>query len=502
MYVPLPDERPRASVANLIGRFEQQVKKNPQSSNPIVIPGRSTSVASDITGDSAKEAIKERREWPPKAVSSSAEPPAPIKATPFSTKPGPFVAPEPPSSENKPDAPVAREPSPPASSPPIAEPSEPAVKAEDPQKKKGEESAAAGEQPHAPEKAPKAQTTKGAKSAPPSAFRTPTKAPVKATPRSVSNASSTPALRPQHTGPSATSTSSTRKSVTPRTAPNTPSRPKTSSGTPSSSLRARTPVSSSRSKTPTPSKTPAAATVPLRSKTPSNLFAPTAASLARSRNASAETNTPARKATLSSSAADRLSKPTASSLSKSRSPPPSTMSPPRGSPSARGAKTAQRGAKPKVATPAKSGAKKGVPGETNGHGVGATSPVSDAPHSDDARGLHDEPLEHEAGADVNEHEHEGQEVDSHHVADESALAASSPEPQHAPDSPAEEETEDRSATPTKHEALSEGLEEENGVESKVGTDIEDMVSLLEQAKARPISIVSIPDDVNDIPDED
>ncbi|KAF8807045.1 hypothetical protein BYT27DRAFT_7004271, partial [Phlegmacium glaucopus] len=59
----LPDERPRQSVANLIGRFETQNKRLSISASS---PSRSSSVVSHITGDSVKEEIKEKREWPPK----------------------------------------------------------------------------------------------------------------------------------------------------------------------------------------------------------------------------------------------------------------------------------------------------------------------------------------------------------------------------------------------------------------------------------------------------
>ncbi|KAL5503916.1 hypothetical protein ACEPAH_7988 [Sanghuangporus vaninii] len=72
----LPDERPRPSVANLIGRFEQRASKRQSSvgpggsgasASPTASPSqsRSTSVVSHITGDSAVIEAKERREWPP-----------------------------------------------------------------------------------------------------------------------------------------------------------------------------------------------------------------------------------------------------------------------------------------------------------------------------------------------------------------------------------------------------------------------------------------------------
>ncbi|EKM78116.1 hypothetical protein AGABI1DRAFT_107850, partial [Agaricus bisporus var. burnettii JB137-S8] len=71
--MPLPDERPRQSVANLIGRFETQTKRHPATgaSSP-----RSSSVVSHITGDSAKEELKEKREWPPKPAAEAANVPS------------------------------------------------------------------------------------------------------------------------------------------------------------------------------------------------------------------------------------------------------------------------------------------------------------------------------------------------------------------------------------------------------------------------------------------
>ncbi|KAF7327831.1 Peptidase-S15 domain-containing protein [Mycena kentingensis (nom. inval.)] len=77
--MPLPDERPRQSVANLIGRFEQQKKR--QSLSP-----RSNSVASNITGDSAKEEVKEKREWPPRQASVDKSPPQIVPSSSWSRR--------------------------------------------------------------------------------------------------------------------------------------------------------------------------------------------------------------------------------------------------------------------------------------------------------------------------------------------------------------------------------------------------------------------------------
>ncbi|KAH8831259.1 hypothetical protein DL96DRAFT_817162 [Flagelloscypha sp. PMI_526] len=78
--MPLPDERPRSSVANLIGRFEQTQKRQ-----SLTFTGgtgaRSSSVQSHNTGDSAKEEAAVRREWPPPS-SESKSPSAPLPLPP------------------------------------------------------------------------------------------------------------------------------------------------------------------------------------------------------------------------------------------------------------------------------------------------------------------------------------------------------------------------------------------------------------------------------------
>ncbi|KAG7089695.1 hypothetical protein E1B28_011350 [Marasmius oreades] len=503
--MPLPDERPRASVANLIGRFEQQNKKTVQAGTGPVIPGRSSSVVSNITGDSVKEAVKEKREWPPKVAPTPAvDPPALIRATPFPTNTGSFDSSAISNTSNKHDVLPSETP---GSTPHVAE--SPAAPVVDTVIQNAQNDSGMGaENTHIGEKflkSPKSQPAKGTKSPPPSSFRTPSKTPAKAVPRNVSNTASTPALRTQHTGQSFSSTSSTRKSVTPKTAPSTPSRPKTSSGIPSGAPKEKAPLSVARSKTPTPSKSPASTAVPARSKTPSsNLFTPTAASLAKSRNTSGEISTPMRRVTLSSSAADRLSKPTASSLSKARSPPPVTQI--RGSPSDRGSTTKpaqQRGTKPRVVVTSK--------GETkNKSTVGEVKLTSDSeelsvhheaasPTPGSVTRLPNEPtLSHGV-------ENNGQGDESKSVGAESPADVGSLE-QHGLPLDTGEVDDDRSATPVKRELSNvDGQETENGVHdlaNRVGTDIEDMVNLLEHTKARPVSIINIPDEVNEIPDED
>ncbi|KAF8486232.1 hypothetical protein DFH94DRAFT_688587 [Russula ochroleuca] len=64
-----PDERPRQSVANLIGRFEQQQKRQSTSSVP---PSRATSATSNNTGNAVKEERRIAREWLPVKTNGNA----------------------------------------------------------------------------------------------------------------------------------------------------------------------------------------------------------------------------------------------------------------------------------------------------------------------------------------------------------------------------------------------------------------------------------------------
>ncbi|KAG8213215.1 hypothetical protein J3R82DRAFT_11680 [Butyriboletus roseoflavus] len=84
---PLPDERPRQSVANLIGRFEQQGKRQASPAVPVV--PRSSSISSQIAGDAAKEEVKEKREWPPKPMASTDIKPL---ASTLSNSPSPTIS--------------------------------------------------------------------------------------------------------------------------------------------------------------------------------------------------------------------------------------------------------------------------------------------------------------------------------------------------------------------------------------------------------------------------
>ncbi|KAF8199594.1 hypothetical protein BJ912DRAFT_1139660 [Pholiota molesta] len=336
--MPLPDERPRQSVANLIGKFETQTKRLSLSASS---PSRSSSVVSHITGDSTKEEVKEKREWPPKSVAEQVSKHAPVVPSLYSRHiPPPLIAP----SASNPSAATGDDKN--ASEPGVElevpltakalnaslrqvkpEPNSflenwrndiPPVQADiEPEPVPG--TAKPDPAPEEPDQAtptlapakkmptpstprtPSGSKTMGARppaSAVKTVTSTPARTPAKSTLRSPASKQSlaSPAiqpLKPQHTGQSVASSATTKRTVT--KPPPTPS-----------SAKLPRPDAASRSKTPTLS----------RPKTPSTgLFAPTAASLAKSRNAP-PVPTPVKKAHLSSSSMDRLSKPTAASQAR------------------------------------------------------------------------------------------------------------------------------------------------------------------------------------------
>lgn len=297
--MPLPDERPRASVANLIGRFEQQTKR--QSIAGTNGASRPSIVSAQNTGDSAKEEPKERdkREWPPRLVQDD-KPTPPLLSSPPSAKEIPQVVAEP---LPAPTPEVATEELVPEPQVPASPPRTTASKRQSIVGTPSKSSSTAPRTHTSPVKVPPAKELRKA----PSAAKSPPTAPVNLP---------APTLKLQHTGQSTTSTTA-RRSVA-KASVSTPSRPKTPS---------RASLGPSKVQTPTRPKTPSTTSRP---KTPSHLFAPTAASLARARNAPDAKPTPVKKATLSASAADRLSKPTAASLSKARSPIPISPAPSRG----------------------------------------------------------------------------------------------------------------------------------------------------------------------------
>lgn len=466
--MPLPDERPRQSVANLIGRFEQQTKRQSISASP----ARSSSVVSHSTGDSAKEEAKEKRDWPPRSTTS------------YTTSPS--------SSWIRPQSSALKSPSSTPISTVVDAPVADAVAIPAPTQLPSPE--------HSDPKSPLPSKPVPKQSPAPSSFKSPPKA---LTPKTSLGGSISTPLKSQHTGQSTTSTPSSVRKTVPRTSTTTAARAKTPSR-PSQPPRTTTP----RAKTPNPSLRPG-----------SGLFAPTAASLARARDAQGPAPVPKKKSVLSSAVADRLNKPTAASASKARAP---AVVPSRGKPVTRGVvkpKLPLSGSTRAVKKDGLTGAAVGAVAvaaavvdsgpddhaETNGH---ATEPSAEQAH-EDAAGGHEE-VHNEAEIHTEPEARVETEREEDH---DEAVPVDTPEPQD-PMSPGGvsvtlpdvEKGSPGEVTPVaethSHEHPVEREHDSPGEETRpsVGSDLEDIVNLLEST-SRPISIVSIPDEVVDIPDE-
>ncbi|KAG6330345.1 hypothetical protein ID866_8742, partial [Astraeus odoratus] len=491
---PLPDERPRQSVANLIGRFEQQNKRQSSPGTPVV-PRHPAS-------DGAKDEAKEKREWPPKSVASTdtksvmaVASPSPVSTEPRAASPKPTAdAPADGTSSSSPVSPKSPPPKNKASTAGMSTPTPSARRA-----------------PSSP-----------AKSRPSTAIHSPAKSLVRPHPpkTSLSSATAQP-LRPQHTGQSVTSNASASASRTPRPTPKavtlTPSRPKT-------------PAAHGTSRPKTPS---------------SGLFAPTAASLARSRNAPPPMPPPVKKATLSSSAAERLSKPTAASLSKARTPISTTPSP------SRVAKSISTGATPRNPSKLKVGqaparakdAKdkepmKAATSQASGTSSSEVAQVSQGNEQtvcvdgDTAEDLHSHAIatSEEPHSELSaEPETADPQVESYGVPEPPSQLPDEPSHVHEPipeqsslvqdplldldhegvNEEAQEEERQSVIDATKsHEtdALTNGNGYHNDIPatSTIGQEIEDMVNLLETtslSKPRPQSMITIPDEHGDTSDE-
>ncbi|PPQ65269.1 hypothetical protein CVT26_000229 [Gymnopilus dilepis] len=549
------DERPRQSVANLIGRFETQNKRVSQALSA-GSPSRSSSVVSHITGDSAREEVKEKREWPPKSVTegdksppSRSIPPALVtqsswkKTDPNEEPDVPLTAKALNASERQtkgepntflenwrkdlPTAPVDVEPEPTPAAPPaddgLKTPKPPATP------KVGAPSTAAPRTSSAAKAATSKVPISAASKPSTPASKTTAKTPVKSP---APKQSLTP-LKPQHTGQSVASSAATttRKSVA--KAPVTPASAKTPS----------------RAEASTPAKTP---TSTPRPKSPSSgLFAPTAASLARSRNAAPPVPTPTKKSTISSSSMDRLSKPTAASKAKIASPPSLSPARPAASPASRTTSAKPATAKPKVATsPSKVKKASSAPQAAGGAAVGlasvasaaeagskevtgddavptvepassdaaaptpadqateeGTRSVEEAPHAEERvheeAALAHEQVHEEAALAEETHEEEGLEE-----AGEEAKASADEESGSSPASPAPEAKEALEETadpsPETEEETVEDTATGNG-NHEVKDDLEQMVNLLESVsitKPHEDTTADIPDEILEIPDEE
>ncbi|KAH0833124.1 hypothetical protein J3R83DRAFT_12121 [Lanmaoa asiatica] len=502
IHKPLPDERPRQSVANLIGRFEQQGKRQPSPAVPVV--PRSSSVSSQIAGDAAKEDVKEKREWPPKAVASAdIKPVAPT----LSTSPSPSMS----------KSPVVSPQPIPDPAPPADIPTTPTSASPDPVKSPLSKGKPVTTGKSTPTSGTRRAVGSPAKSRSPITKNSSAKSSVSSPPPKTSLQSSvSQPLRSQHTGHSIASNPSTTRQArpVPRTAPSTPSRPKSSAA-----------------------QNPTVA----RPKTPSSgLFAPTAASLARSRNAPPPPPPPVRKVTLSSDAAERLSKPTAASLSKARSPVPPAPSPAK---VARSTSAGAHGSTPRGPSKLKVGRTPAKPKVANTkEGITPDPALVPSEPSRDSDHLAADHVEngHESGTaafsdvgsaeDTHGHSEVVGSATLHPAADDDVPSDPGVHPeQQGGEHPAEEEA-------RSHEHVAQNLLEEaareheqvclevredpvpepaeshagevmsNGDSLKVeltapGNDIEDIVNLLEGSKPRPQSIVSIPDEHGEIPDE-
>ncbi|KAH7884611.1 hypothetical protein F5I97DRAFT_1968625 [Phlebopus sp. FC_14] len=500
---PLPDERPRQSVANLIGRFEQQNKKQSPSAAPVV--PRSSSVSSQIAGDSTKEEAKEKREWLPKSVASVDSKPSLTFSSPSSSSvpQSPAMSPEPTT-----DTPLPLDVGTAAPSEP---PKSPSPK---PRSSTGRLTPSSGMRrtPMSP-----------AKSRPSTASNSPAKSLAKSPPSKTSFPSSNShPLRPQHTGTSVASSASTARAprAAPKAVPSTPSRPKTPAVHPQGVSRPKTPSS--------------------------GLFAPTAASLARSRNAPPPPPPPVKKTALSSSAAERLSKPTAASLSKVRTPAPPVPSPARVTKSASTSTTS--GATPRGPSKLRVGLAPARMKETKANpmaSTGSTKPAHEPDHPADnhaenghepeeavlfdtgvaadtqshtdnvSEGTLHEPVLASEASELREdtplqHEACAEQLSDSPSAEEPAPVERPPTPEEPAEAVGEHVLEEVSAV----EAVAEATDSRNldisingdGEEVKaptapvLGNDIEDIVNLLEGtsiSKPRPQSMVSIPDETPD-----
>ncbi|KAF7795279.1 hypothetical protein EIP86_006432 [Pleurotus ostreatoroseus] len=446
---PLPDERPRQSVANLIGRFEQQTKRQSLTH----VPPRSSTPVSHAAGDNAKEEVKEKREWPPKlkhwqkepdaqaAGSVSLEPPAeasllkPSLPTPDASPkpeavelpvspppvppPAPASDPLPIPDEKVPDTPASP---PPAHETPVVEPvaSKPAPSR---QSSLNSQAPATALVPVPATASASARTTSATTKARPigaprtSATATKVARPSTATKSPPASYHAPPSVRPTTPSNAARAPASVKQSPAASHALRQPR--------PSSSASMRPPLTPARAKTPstTRPRTPASTSRP---KTPSaGLFAPTAASLAKARNAPDMPPLPVKKHSLNSDVMDRLSKPTASSLSKARigaatSAPVKTSPVKRGAPPTRGT-TPGRGtsAKPKPGAASAKPREKAAVAKSAATPAAASRDEDSAPHveHEEEHVEHGEPVENAEYVPIDENVTHELEEHHEHVAE-------------------------------------------------------------------------------------
>ncbi|KAF9048615.1 hypothetical protein BJ165DRAFT_1038336 [Panaeolus papilionaceus] len=522
---PLPDERPRASVANLIGRFENQTKRLSLSASA-GSPSRSSSVVSHVTEDSGKVEAKEKREWPPRPTSNVEKPPIVIPPRQFPPALNTVVANRAAAAVNQGKGEASEEvPKPEAEQEQEVPLTAKALDASQSQIKDDPSAFLENWRKEIPANPDELEvdppTAVDTAEKPPEAV-TPTPSTVRKLPSSTSKISATaskpvskstssgPAKPPPSSFPKAASKTPLkpavpRSSFTPSTSQTlTPLKPQHTGQSVASTTAGRrpavkTPVTPSRAKTPNTARTPVT-----RPKTPSTgLFAPTAASLARSRNAPPAVPTPVKKATLSSDAMDRLSKPTAASLSKARVSTTTTSSP------SRPAAIRSPAAKPKTApTTRAKGAPSGAtkPGKAAATTAAATSPGVDAPSNNIDPTNHAVDSE-DAQESVHQESVESPSTGSVHGETEPSAGETEPNPVAVTEGPAIDETETRPVSQEHLSAYVDPSDEDPTVVLAPRDDLAEIVNLLEGtslSKLSPTSetVSTIPDELLEIPDED
>ncbi|KAG5341606.1 hypothetical protein C0989_009092, partial [Termitomyces sp. Mn162] len=493
---PLPDERPRGSVANLIGRFETQVKRQ-SSSSPA--SARSLSATSHMSGDSAKEEAKERREWPPKSASPDAKGPITIPSSSFarSLALAQAVSAEATlgtaASEAQADLVAAASLTPRPRSPTSNSDNPKPVVTTPPQRQLSIDVI------------PSTPITTGT----PITAKPPTTAkPARATGKpSTTTSGRTPA---RSMGPRPFTAPAAQPIKSQNTGPGKPSFPSRKPVMPPTSASIAHKAAKPASTRP---KTPSS----MQSRTPSSgLFAPTAASLAKSRNTQqSSAPIPIKKVASSSAGAERLSKPTAASLSRTRTPTAVGMKPTasarsatRGVPATR-PKTSSAGTLTKktgTTSTAKKAAAAAVVAEPepvpellpaeNGH-----QPDEDHidEHPEDAVNSEKQPPEQDNSVIGESSKAEAGDITTdQHLNEKAGENANnetdvvSPDNLESHDTPSEHsEKAEPAPVNDDHEAT------EVKPEGHVGNEIEDMVNLLESvsiSKVRPESIATIPDE--------
>ena len=489
---PLPDERPRQSVANLIGRFETQSKQLSVSQGSA---SRSSSVVSHITGDSAKEEVKEKRDWLPKSVvDRAAATAAHSRLLPLTINSESAAAKKETSDES--DVPLTAK----------------ALNASHPQVQEELNTYLENwrkDLPKPVEMEPESVTPRPVSPANPPAPAPAQKVPVPKTPRTP--ATKTPAIKlptsasSKSSIASAKSTETLQKTVTSKQSLTPPTaQPLKPQQTGQSVVSTTSVARRTTSKAPTTPKTPARTESGTKTPTPSRssgLFAPTAASLARARNTPPMPPLPVKKTTLSSDAMERLSKPTAASLSKAKSMAPAPAAPsPKSSPRMTVAKSKPTTATSTTKVPLKGKKEPAVPSAASEDVIAATA--SSVALATAASELVQEP-EQATTVDGNGH------------INEPAVEAEDPAPAPAESNAEPKEVEcgetadpdvphvDIPASPTPPQDDAEVHPEiTNGIEAAatkdVGTDLEDIVNLLEGIPvARPTT-----DEILEIPDEE